>query len=221
METAANTYDHSLLTPVIGEGIYLIRDVSNILLLPYGKVRNLIKGFWHSNVFGEEKNKAINFYALIEFYTYFQLRELGVTANEIKKAHSILEKDLKVKYPFALSGIKTDGKSVWYEKLEQLIKVDGRNQLAIREFIVEFLHKIEFDDNNLAKRFYPLKDSKLVVVDPKHQFGQPTIAGRNISISVIKKLHEGGESVHDIANLYEIKENQVQHALDYFYKRSA
>ncbi len=33
-------------------------------------------------------------------------------AYEIKIAYSILAKDLNVQYPFALSGVKTDGKKV-------------------------------------------------------------------------------------------------------------
>lgn len=206
--------------PKIGEGIFLTKDVSNILLLPYAKVRHLMASYWHSNVFGSDKNLAINFYALIEFYTFFQLKELGVKSSEIKKAHSILSKDLNIKYPFALSGIKTDGHKVWYETLENLIKVDGKKQFAIREFIIDFLHKVEFGENNLAQRFYPLKDSKLVVVDPKHQFGQPTISGRNITVSTIKKLNDAGESIKEIASLYNINDSQVINALDYF-KRTA
>ena len=206
--------------PKLGEGIFLTNDVASILRLPYSKVRHLMKNYWHGHEFGDEKNKAVNFYALIEFYTFFKLRELGVTASEIKKAHGILEKDLRTKYPFALSGIKTDGKKVWYETLETLIKVDGKKQFAIREFIVEFLHKIDFGKDNLAQRFYPLNNSKLVVVDPKHQFGQPTISGRNITTSAIRKLHDGGESIKNIADLYDIKYSQVSDALHY-YKRTA
>lgn len=216
----AKTDTDEIVVPKIGEGIYLIKDVANILMLPYYKVRHLMKGFWYENSFGEEKNIAINFYSLIEFYTFFKLRELGVTANEIKRAHSILARDLNIKYPFALAGIKTDGKTVWYETLETLIKIDGKKQYAIKEFIIEFLHKIEFGDNNLAQRFYPLEKSKVVVVDPKHQFGQPTISGRNITVSIIKKMHDGGESINDIAKLYDIRDSYVKQALEY-YKRTA
>lgn len=206
--------------PKIGEGIFLTKDVSNILLLPYPKVRHLMKSFWHSKVFGSDKNLAINFYALIEFYTFFQLKELGVKPSEIKKAHSLLVKDLNVDYPFALSGIKTDGQKVWYETLENLIRVDGKKQFAIKQFIIQFLHKVEFGDNNLAQRFFPLKNSKLIVVDPKHQFGQPTIAGRNITVSTIKKLNEAGQSIKEIALMYSINDSQVINALEY-YKRTA
>ena len=211
---------YKITAPKLGEGIFLITDVATILRLPYAKVRHLMRNYWQENTFGEEKNKAINFYGLIEFYTYYKLRELGVKASEIKKAHSILSKDLNSKYPFALSSIKTDGSKVWYERLGELIKVDGKKQLAIKEFLKEFLQQIEYDKYNIAERFYPLKNSKSVVVDPKHQFGQPTISGRNITTSAIRKMHEGGETVKNIANLYDIKQSQVTGALHY-YKRTA
>ena len=134
---------------------------------------------------------------------------MGVTASEIKKAHTILKKDLGVKYPFALSGINSDGKKLWYKNLTNIIKVDGKKQTVIEEFISEFLHKVDFGSDNVAQRFYPISNSKLVVVDPKHQFGQPTISGRNITTSAIKKLFDGGETIDDIADLYSIKITQV------------
>ena len=208
------------VAPKMGEGIFLTKDVSDILRLPYHKVRHLMQGYWNAEQFGDSSTKAVNFYALIEFYTFFKLREMGVTATEIKKAHNILRKDLNVKYPFALSGINSDGKKLWYKNLTNIIKVDGKQQTVIELFISEFLHKVDFGGDNLAQRFYPINNSKLIVVDPKHQFGQPTISGRNITISAIKKLHDGGEAIKDIAELYSIKSSQVSDALSYF-KKSA
>jgi uncharacterized protein (DUF433 family) len=206
--------------PKLGEGIFLTKDVATILRLPYSKVRHLMNSYWHAHSFGDEKNKAINFHALIEFYTFYKLREKGVAASEIKKAHTILGRDLGVKYPFALSGIKTDGKKLWYEQLGNIIKVDGKKQYDIKEFIDEFLQKIDFGKNNIAERFYPLTNSRKVVVDPKHQFGQPTVSGRNITTSAIRKLHEGGETIRNISTLYDLKQSQVVDALN-FYKRTA
>lgn len=210
----------TITTPKLGEGIFLTNDVATILRLPYSKVRSLMKSYWHGYSFGDEKNRAVNFYALIEFYTYYKLRELGVPASEIKKAHSILGKDMNVRYPFALSGIRTDGKKLWYEELGNIIKIDGKKQYIIKEFLNQFLLKIDFGKSNIAERFYPLSNSKKVVVDPMHQFGQPTISGRNITTSAIRKLHEGGETIKNISNLYDLKQSQVVDALNY-YKRTA
>lgn len=215
--------------PKIGEGIYLVKDISEILLLPYSKVRYWINEFWDSKLglangstysFGEKGNKAVNFYSLIEFYTFYQLRNLGLSAQQIQKAHIVIAKELNTDFPFATTMISTDGKGIWYEKLENIVKADGKKQFDIKKIITPFLHKIEFDDNQVALRFFPLDKSKNVVVDPKFQFGQPTITGRNIGIATIKKLYDGGESPEVIASLYDLKVKEVSDALLY-YKRAS
>ena len=65
--------------------------------------------------FGEKGNKAVNFYTLIEFYSYFFLRKEKVPWQQIFKAHQIIGKDLNTRYPFA-TRVRTDGKKVWYEQ---------------------------------------------------------------------------------------------------------
>jgi len=122
---------------------------------------------------------------------------------------------LNTKYPFAHSKIRTDGKSIWYEKFGNIIKVDKRNQFDFTPILEPFLHKVEFGKNNLAERYFPLENSKNVVVDPQHQFGQPTITGTNIQTDFIFKLHNGGETKRNIAILYDLKVKQVTDALLY------
>ncbi len=77
----------------------------------------------------------------------------------------------------------------------------------------EFFEKIEFDDNNIAVRFFPLANSRNVVVDPKHQFGQPVISGTNIKIQTIFSLYQGGETLKDISSLYDISIDKVKDAI--------
>ncbi|HET8963888.1 MAG TPA: DUF433 domain-containing protein [Chitinophagales bacterium] len=62
-----------------------------------------------------------------------------------------------------------------------------------------------------------LKDSKNIVVDPKHQFGQPTIAGTNIRVDVIKKLLDGGETKESLSKLYNLHPKQISD-VQRFYK---
>lgn len=119
-------------SPELGEGIFLTKDVSEILHLPYRKVRRWIFDFWDKRFgeerglysFGDEGSKAVNFHTLIEFYIFFQLREKGISAQNIQKIYKQLSKDLNTKYPFAHSQIRTDGKSIWYERFGNIIKVD-------------------------------------------------------------------------------------------------
>jgi uncharacterized protein (DUF433 family) len=184
-------------------------------------------GFWQCFTFGERGNKAVNFYALIEFYTYYHLREQGFTPYQIKQFRSFLKEELKVPYPFASVKISTqiDEKNrkngqIFYEYLGQLLRADGKQQIIIKPFIEPFLKKIEFGKDSLAKRYFPLDKTKSVVVDPLRQFGQPTINGTTIQTAAVYNLYKAGESKKNICNLYDVSMKQVSDAILY-YKRSA
>jgi uncharacterized protein (DUF433 family) len=212
--------------PRLGEGIYLTSDVAEILRLSYSKVRRWMVELWDSRFsesgrysFGDSKNRAVNFYTLIEFYTFYQLRMKGVSAQKIQKAHKTISKELKTPYPFA-TNIRTDGREIWYDYLNELVGANGKQQLDLKAVLDPFLHRIDFGINSLAELFYPLDKSKNVVVDPKRQFGQPTITGRNLRIDTIKKLYDGGESKKNISLLYDLKPSEVNDALRY-YKRAS
>ncbi|MEN0055542.1 MAG: DUF433 domain-containing protein [Mucilaginibacter sp.] len=207
------------ILPKVGEGIYTARDISNILNLPYSKVSYWMREFWDGYTFGIKGNKAINFYTLIEFYTFYHLRELKVSAQEIKKAHAKISEDLKTLYPFARK-IHTDGKKgIWYEYLENLIKADNKKQFSLKPILAPFLSKIEFNGDDIAAKYFPT-EAKKVVIDPKLQFGQPTIIGTSIKAEIINGFIEGGESKEAICMLYNLHIDQVEDAILYF-KRSA
>lgn len=212
--------------PRLGEGVYLTSDVAEILQLPYSKVRRWMVEFWDSRLsdngrysFGDPKNRAVNFYTLIEFYTFYQLRLKDISVQRILTAHKTISKELKTLYPFA-TNIRTDGKNIWYDYLDSLVNANGKQQLDLKAILEPFLHKIDFGKNNLADIFYPLDKSRNIVIDPKRQFGQPTIKGRNLRAETVKKLFEGGESKKNICLLYDLKPSEVDDALKY-YKRAS
>ena len=210
--------------PKLGEGIFLIKDVADILGLPYYKVRHFINEYWDKRFyddmdgrysFGSKRDKAVNFYTLIEFYTFYKLREKNIPSQTIHKAHHFLAKELKTPYPFAHAGIRTLGKEIWAEIGNNILKLDGRMQLAFGQIIKPLLHKIEYGNDNIANKFYPLSNSKNVVVDPLHQYGQPTIKGTNIKTTTIFNLYIGGEPYKFISDLYNIPLQKVKDAVLY------
>ena len=212
--------------PKIGEGVFLIRDVAEILQLPYSKVRHWLIEFWEGRFskdyrysLGNKDNRTVNFYTLIEFYTFYQLRLNGLSSQKIQKYHHKLSDELGTFYPFART-IHTDGKSIWYESLGELIKADGKKQLDLKHILQPFLNKIHFGADGIAERYFPLNNSENIVIDPHHQFGSPTITGTNIKALIINDFYKSGENVENICNLYSITEAQVLDAIHY-YNRAA
>ncbi len=209
----------------VSGGVFLPKDVSEILHLPYSSVRYWMFEFWDGRfsknsdekyTFGDKGNKAIDFLTLIEFYTFYQLRKKGVSSQKIQTAHHNIAKSLNSKYPFATTKVSTDGNKIWYEHLQEIINADGTIQINIKEIIQPFLEKIDFDENFHAERYYPLGKTHSVVIDPKHQFGQPTIPGTNLKADTIFKLYQGGENKKSICFLYDISTKQVSDALLYY-----
>jgi uncharacterized protein (DUF433 family) len=212
----------------LGGGIYTLRDLSNILDLEYSKVQRLLNEYWDKRFTGEfvekyswsiKNNKAVSFHTLVEFFTFFQLKESGVSTQSILKAHKELSQIFKTPFPFAkaeiLNGINCFGKKIVFEiSKDEIIDLDSTKQLNLK-FIKNFMHKLDFDKNNLAERLYPLGKTNSVVVDPKHQFGQPTIQGTNLFPETVFNLHNSKENKKFIASSYGITIKQVNDAIEY------
>ena len=211
----ADSRFHHSEVPKLGEGIYLARDVATILNLPYRKVYRLISNFWQAYTFGPERNKAVNFYTLIEFYVYFQCRENGMSAQKVKRYHSQFESDLKTPYPFAHFEIRTDFRNMWAQESGNLVKANGRQQYDVLLLLNTFLHRVSYGENQLAIKYFPLEQSKNVVVDPQHQFGDPVVNGTNIKTKSIYSLHLAGETDKKISNLYDIPVKKVRDAIKF------
>ncbi len=210
----------------LGTGIYTIPDVAAILRLPIKKVRRWMNEYWNIKFggltqakfsVGAGREEATNFYTLIEFFTFYQLRERGVTAQRIIRAHEALGNHLNVVYPFATSNIYTDGRSVFFQhsEISEIIHADETMQVVIKEVLDFFLKKIEFDGNRLAKRFFPLGKDHSVVIDPQRRFGQPVVGETNILTENLYRLYKGDESVETIASIYDLSAQQVEDAINF------
>lgn len=209
----------------LGTGIYTLPDVAAILGLPQAKVRRWLQEYWHAH-FGKTnqisfsdgtgRELVTNFYTLIEFFTFYQLRAEGVSAQRIVKAHKILEEVLKTAYPFATSSILTDGKDVLFTgTVGDIIQADETLQITIKEVLAPFCRKIEFGQDALAKCFFPLGRDHDVLIDPHRQFGQPIVSGTNILTESIFNLYRGGESADFIGRIYDLTPRQVQDAITF------
>lgn len=214
----------------LGAGFYTIPDISSLLGFSQSKVRRYLDGYWDQRVgkafYGESyswsvdsKHKAVNFYVLIELYTFISLRSMGMSVQKIVKYRDQICKDFNTQYPFASQHVLSDGKKIWLEIDQAIVNADGTRQIAISQIIMEFAKKIDFDaDSHLAERFWPKGKKNSIVVDPHHYFGSPVISGTNIGAETIYDLYESGESLKHIKFLYDLKGKEVKDAIDFFKK---
>ncbi|TCD00895.1 DUF433 domain-containing protein [Pedobacter psychroterrae] len=217
--------------PELGAGIYTIPDVAFILRLPQAKVRRWMKEFWDGRLgkdyevkysHGEGREKVTKFHTLIEFYVFYQLRELGISTKQIFLAHRDISSQLNTAYPFASSKVLSDGKSILFELNDgTLVNADESKQSVFKEIIESFCKKIEFSSTDIAQCFYPMGRDKHIVVDPHHQFGQPTIENTNILAETIFDLFKAGESIDFLARLYQLPIKEIKDAITFYTPKSA
>lgn len=212
----------------LGFGIYTIPDISRLLKIERRKVTRFISEYWDERLgkklFSDtyswsvnKRNKAVNFYVLIELFTFFKLQELGVKAKAILKARSSIAEELKIDYPFASSKLLTDGKNIWYRFQEDIINADGSCQTNFVKFIEDFTINVDFSTKSfLAEKLYPFGRDKRIVVDPHRQFGQPIIEGTSINAEVIYSMYRSGEPIDSLAILYDLTEKDVNDAINFY-----
>lgn len=216
----------------LGNGIFTTQEIAQILQLPYQKVRIWINKYWDGEL-GEfykqnyswttENSKAVGFHTLIEFYVMMQFAEAGVKTKEVLKAHKELSKMFQTSFPFAkeevLKNIKTDKFKVYLKENGNTISLDGTKQLNL-DLISMFFQNLDFGNDKIASRFWPLGKKNSIVCDPHHKFGQPTIKGTNIQSAAIFSMYMANEPIRFIASIFEIPEKAVKDAIS-FHKRAA
>jgi uncharacterized protein (DUF433 family) len=217
--------------PEIGQGIYTAPDAARILDLPVYKVRRWLKEYWNkrfaggdegkSYSWGEGTERAFGFLTLMEFYVFYRLKEHGVRTSKILSAHERLSNRLGTKYPFASVKLLTGGGRILFSPEDgAIVEVEPDFQYNMKEVILPFCEKIEFDHNSLAQRYYPMGKKGGIVIDPQRQFGQPVVDGTNILPQTLWNYYLGGEKPATIAALFDIPLKAVKDAVA-FCKKAA
>ncbi|WP_034261059.1 DUF433 domain-containing protein [Altibacter lentus] len=213
--------------PQIGLGIYTASEIAQILRLPYQKIYLWMNKYWDDKLgknYGEKYSwqmdgtRAVSFHTFVEFYVMMRFSEAGVKPKEVMKAHTELVEWYKTPFPFALKevldGIRSDGKRIFLNHKQGTIELNGMKQFSL-EIIQMFFVKLDFGDNNLASRFYPLGKEKSIVVDPARKFGSPVFKDHNIYPETFYGMYKAGESIEFIAYIYEVPEQMVKDAIEY------
>lgn len=209
----------------LGIGVYTLPDIARLLKLPYHRVYRWVNTYWDGELgelfeerYSWETNgsKAVSFHTLIELFVMMQLTEAGVPARSILKAHKELSSSRDTRFPFAqksiIQNMRTGHKKIYFELIGDTVCLDGTKQLQL-EFIHEFITRLEFGDDDMAIRFWPMGKESAIVVDPLRSFGQPVIGNSNINPESIYGHIKAGDPPVYIAAVFNITEQEVSDAV--------
>jgi uncharacterized protein (DUF433 family) len=199
-------------------------DLRNVPMYPIAEAARIIQAtpamLRHWNP--ELKLGGLNFLQLVESYLIQSLRSKHrLSTRAIRKAVSWLRKHTGKPYPLATEGLllETDGKSLFLGQFDGFTNATEQGQIAWREILGVFLHRVEYDEEGIASRFYPFTrgyradNPRFIIVDPRYNFGRPCLASRAISTAIIARRHKAGESPMDLAKDYRCEPIEIDEAI--------
>lgn len=211
---------------------YTIADTARYLHIPAPTLRTWVNGRSYPTKIGQKDfNNLIqrpdpNYYQLsftnlVEAHVLRVIRTVHqIPLDKVRLALDYISELFKTEHPLVQKQFSTDGVDLFIEQVEHLINVSRSGQLAMKQVLNHLLTRIEWDEQDIATRLFPLIETngenfsdKVLTIDPNISFGKPTITGTGIPTKIITELYDSGDSIEDIAEDYNCQPWQIEKAI--------
>jgi uncharacterized protein (DUF433 family) len=212
-------------------GIYSISEASRLTGVSKERIRRWLRGY-HSNLRRKDYSPlwkpqlpaidgkvALGFLDLIEVKFVGAFLDKGVSWPMI---HRVREKAAELypdtPHPFCTKQFMTDGQRVFAtvhrETGEETLLEIANDQHVFAGITKPFLKQLEFK-HKILERWWPLGTDGHVVVDPKRNFGQPTISTIGVPTQILARSVKTNGSIEEVARWYEVSAESVREAVAY------
>ncbi|MGB3742742.1 MAG: DUF433 domain-containing protein [Castellaniella sp.] len=209
-----------------GIGLYTLTQASRLSGAKATEVSRWLFGYktsggkripplWHPQV-EEPDEKVIGFRDLLELRFIKAFANHGVPVKVIRAALTNAKAIFESDYPFTSHRFLTDGRSIFYETLNQEdheLTDLAKRQLVFESIIRPQLYRgIEFSAQGTAIRWYPSK-GKTIVLDPEISFGRPILSTFGIPTEIIAQAMKAEQNIKAVAAQFEIPVDQARAAV--------
>lgn len=218
------------LSSLVGVGLYTAKEASIYTGIPSKDIRRWMFGYSASGVkhpglwtpeTAVPDEDVLGFHDLLEIRFVHAFRQHGVSLQAIRSASLQAKEMFDQPYPFTCKRFQTDGRDIFATVLDEtgdeaLLDLIKR-QYAFSQVIKPSLYEgIDYSGQGSAQRWYPLKRSKSVVLDPTRNFGKPILSSTGIDTSAIYQAYLAeGKNTKRVAALYEISTAAAEAAVFY------
>lgn len=229
--------NNMLENSLFGLGLYTIGDAASYTginsrdiqrwLFGYTSNGSYHSGLWKSALVGKVESHALGFHDLLEIRFVSAFRQYGVSLQAIRQASHHAQELFDHAYPFTCKKFQTDGRSIFAEVLEEtndetlldLVK----KQYVFKQVIKASLYEgIDYSEDGDATRWYPLRRSRAIVLDPNRSFGKPILASTGISTETLAAAYRAeNENLKSVAQIYEIPVAEVEAAIRFEQRNAA
>jgi uncharacterized protein (DUF433 family) len=214
-------------------GIYTVRDASKLTRVSAGRIRRWLRGYkfrhksksyrsealWHGQWEPIDNTLALGFLDLIEIRFVDAFLKAGVSWKTLRLARQRAAEMFNASHPFCTHRFVTDGREIFAELQREtgetaLIDIIER-QRVFADFLRPFIKDLEFAHERGVVRWWPIADRKTIVLDPERNFGRPIIAKNGVPTDVLAKAAHATASVSEVARWFELREVEIQDAVEF------
>lgn len=202
---------HEFWKQRLGVPNYRVSEAAEYAHISGQTIRNWQKlGNRPSPLGSREPGKALSYLQLIELAVVASCRKAGMTLPKIRASREFLAEEFGDPHPFATQKLLTDGVDLMMECGDELLVTNLKGQLAWKKIIEDRLKEFVYLDG-VAAQWHVAGHQSSVVIDPRVQFGRPSVRG--IATWIIAARHDAGEDVPTIARDFGVPKSMVADAL--------
>jgi uncharacterized protein (DUF433 family) len=216
---------------LLNAGLYTVPEAARLTRISVGKVRRWLKGYdfrsgtsvrhsdavWQGEIKPLENKLALSFRDLLELRFVDAFIRAGVSWKTMRRAHGRAQNELRTTHPFCSNRISTDGKNILLRQAEedsdQALLNLVTQQREFSRIVQDFLKQLEFSGDDIV--WWPLGKRRQIVIDPRRNFGQPTVAKSGIPATTLARSVKANSSIDIVARWYEAQRDEVRDAVEF------
>lgn len=224
-------------TSLLGGGLYPLVQAARLVGVEPRSVRRWLKGYsWNYRdgrsssgplwalLYADDEElgseQVLGFHDLLELRAVAKFIEHGVPLKVIRATIEQAAKQFGP-HPLHTQRFMTDGRRFFHEAIEltgQPYLVDFKGRQIVFDTVIRpsLFTGIDYAATGQAQRWFPVKGRKVIVLDPRKQFGEPIIADAGIPTDTIACAvnAEGGDR-RRVATLYRVTPAAVDAAVNF------
>ena len=208
--------------------MYSFSEAGHLAHVSASTVRNWLHGY--TAQYGEvqplfkaplEIGAMVSFLRLVEIVVAGNFRKAeGVSFQTVRRAYDNTRNQWNLDYPFAHLRLQALGGHIVQRLRSErpgrsVQALDKPQQWTLPGLVLEMVHQLDYDELDLASRWYPVGKMVPIVVDPRISAGLPTVLGRGVTITVIHNRFKAGQRLKFIAQDFDLEPNIIEEAIRY------
>jgi uncharacterized protein (DUF433 family) len=224
------------LEPAYTLPLYTQPEVARIVDVPERTLRNWARGYVYKTLTGMvealplittseprgHRLQSVPFVGLAEAYVLAAFRAAGVPMQRIRPAIAWLDENIGLPAALASERLLTDGAEILYDFGQRAGNNDPETARIVADLVVirnqqrvfvpivhDYLRTVTYQNGWVELIHLPQYEEVDVIVDPRINFGKPTVAARGVRVTDILSRIQAGEAPSAVAWDYGLRPEEV------------